>query len=92
MDALAAPAWIVALATAAFFGAKAVLAVRSPNGNGRGVFEGRVVTLLENQTRELVELRKIAADTKGILETQVELLRAHDQRAVAAIARMDSRP
>ena len=93
VDVLAAPAWIVALASAAFFGAKAVLLVRSQsNGNGRGRFEGQVVTLLENQGREITQLRSIAADTKAILELQIELLRNHDARATAAIARLESRP
>ena len=92
MDALAAPAWIVALATAAFFGGKFVLAIRqNGNGNGRGRFEGQVVTLLETQSATLAELRNIAADTRGILQQQNTLLSQHDQRAADAIKRMDAR-
>jgi hypothetical protein len=73
--------------------AKAVIALRqNGHSNGRGRFEGQVVTLLETQRDTLAELRNISAATKGILETQVELLRAHDQRAAAAIARMDAKP
>ena len=91
MEGLAAPAWIVALATAAFFGGKFVLAMRNGNGNGRGRFEGQVVTLLETQSSTLAELRNIAADTRGILQQQNALLAAHDKRAEDAIKRMDLR-
>jgi hypothetical protein len=81
------------LASAAFFGAKVVLAVRQ-NGNGKptGEFAGRVVTLLENQTYELRALREIADDTKEILQQQNTLLAAHDARAAEAIKRMDAKP
>ena len=92
-EGLAAPAWLVALATSAFLGAKFVLTVRqNGNGNGRGRFEGQVVTLLETQRDTLNELRNIAASTQGILEKQNALLAAHDQRAAEAIRRMDARP
>ena len=88
-----APAWVAALAAAAFFGAKAVLTLRqNGNGNGRGRFEGQVVTLLETQSATLAELRNIAADTRGILQQQNALLAAHDRRAEDAIKRMDLRP
>lgn len=92
MDALAAPAWVVALGSAAFFGAKVVLAVRY-NGNGKNgsEFAGRVLALLETQGTTLAELRNIAADTREILRTQGAMLAAHDQRSADAIRRMDAR-
>lgn len=91
LDGLAAPAWLVALTTSAFLGARFVLAVRQ-NGNGKtGEFAGRVITLLENQTHELRALRQIADATKDILQQQNTLLAAHDQRAADAIKRMDER-
>lgn len=54
LEPLQAPAWIVALGTAFFFGAKAVMLVKG--GNGNGSFPAELRALLQQTTGTLAAL------------------------------------
>ena len=80
MEGLLAPAWVVALATACYMGAMAVVKIKA-NGNGNGSYGREISTALQSATRTLdaLAIRLEQLPTREDISSVAEKNR-HDNR------------